>query len=141
MSLLVPEKVIFACESACDIRAPKVITEKSMLRGPVDSLMSSQVLRCDESFATGGADLSLGTVPASVVALKTSANCIYPIRVLKRQATYSFSDFEAKVLPQSWQDSDADDPAWEGAALRFFRLGGGAPGRANFPMFVRSDTL
>lgn len=59
----------------------------------------------------------------------------------KQRATYSFSDFEVKVLPQPWQDSEVDDPAWDGTALRFFRTGGGATGRANFPKLVLSDTL
>ena len=50
-------------------------------------------------------------MPASVVALKTSASYVYSDLVLEKQATYSFSDFELKVLPQSWQDSEVDDPA------------------------------
>jgi hypothetical protein len=73
MGLLVPGEVIFACESACDVRAPKVVTEKSMLGRPVYPLVSSQIFRCDESFAADGADLCSGTMPASVVALKMSA--------------------------------------------------------------------
>jgi len=78
MRLLVPEEVILACKTACNVRAPKVITEKSMLGGPVYPLMSSQIFRCDESFATDGADLSPGAMPASVVALKgVSRLCLF----------------------------------------------------------------
>ena len=136
-----PEEMVFARKTTCAVHTSKVITEISMLSGPVNPLMSSQVLECDESFAADGADLRLRAMPASVVALKRSASCSYMGPAGERQATYSFSDFEAKVLPQPWQDSDADDPARDGIALRFFRPGGGAPGRANFPKFVRSDTL
>lgn len=135
------EEVILACKSARAVNASRVITEESMLGGPVDPLMSSQIFRCDESFATDCADLGPGTMPASVVALKASASCVYSDSVMERQATYSFSDFELKVLPQSWHDSEADDPAWDGAALRFFRTGGGTLGRASLPKLVRSDTL
>lgn len=103
--------------------------------------MSSQIFRCDESFATDGAELRLGAVPAGVMAMELSAGCTQSSSELDQQATYSFSDLEAKVLPQPWQDSEVDDPAWDGAALRFFRLGGGATGRANFPKLVLSDTL
>jgi hypothetical protein len=107
----------------------------------MNPLVSSQVFECDESFAADGADLVSRAMPASVVALEMSAGYFYVSLAGEREATYSFSDFEAKVLPQPWQDSDADDPARDGTALRFFRPGGGAPGRANFPKFVRSDTL
>lgn len=75
------------------------------------SLMSSQIFECDEPFAADGADLSPGAMPASVVALNMSASYVYSDLVLERQAAYSFSDLELKVLPQSWQDSEAADPA------------------------------
>lgn len=141
MGLLMPEEVILACESACDVRTSKVITEKSMLGGPVDPLMSSQIFGCDESSAADGADLSSWAMPASVVASRMSTSYLKIGLVVERQATYSFSDFELKVLPQSRQDSEVDDPAWDSTVLRFFGPGGGAPGRTNFPKFVRSDTL
>ena len=135
------EEMVFACKPTCAVHTSKVVTEISMLSGPVNPLMSSQIFECDESFAADGADLSSGAMPAGVVALNVSASYLYSGLVVERQATYSFSDFEAKVLPQPWQDSDADDPARDGTALRLFRPGGGATGRANFPKFVRSDTL
>ena len=69
--------MILACKAARAIDASKVITEKGMLGGPVDPLMPSQIFRCDESFAADGADLILGAVPASVVALRVSASCVY----------------------------------------------------------------
>lgn len=47
---------------------------KSMLGGPMYSLMSSQIFECDEPFAADGADLSPGAMPASVVALNMSAS-------------------------------------------------------------------
>lgn len=106
-----PEEVVLACEPACAINAPIVIAEESMLCWFVDPLMSSQIFRCDESFATDGAELCFGAVPASVVAVRMSAGCTQSSPELDRQATYSFSDFEAKVLPQPWQDSEVDDPA------------------------------
>ena len=105
------KEVILACKSARAVNASRVITEKCMLGGPVDPLVSSQIFRCDESFATDGADLCSGAMPASVVALKVSASHLCSDHVVERQAAYSFSDFELKVFPQSWQDSDVDDPA------------------------------
>ena len=105
------EEVVLPCKPARAVNASKMITEKSMLGGPMYSLMSSQIFGCDESFAADGADLCSGTMPASVVALKMSASYVYSDLVLEKQATYSFSDFELKVLPQSWQDSEVDDPA------------------------------
>jgi hypothetical protein len=77
-----------------------MLTEISMLSGPVDFLVSSQVFECDESFAADGAHLRSRAVPASVVALEMSASYSYMGPAGERQATYSFSDFEAKVLPQ-----------------------------------------
>lgn len=103
--------MIFSCKSARAVNASRVITKKGMLGRPVDPLVSSQIFRCDESFATNGAHLSSGPMPASVVALKVSAGYFYPYLVVERQATYSLSDFELKVLPQSWQDREVDDPA------------------------------
>jgi hypothetical protein len=135
------EEMIFARKATCAVHTSEVIAEISMLSGPVNPLMSSQVLECDEPFAADSADLRSRAMPASVVASQMSASYFYVGLAGERQATYSFSDFEAKVLLQPWQDSDKDDPAWDGTALRFFRPGGGAPGRASFPKFVRSDTL
>lgn len=71
------EEVVFARKTTSTVHTSKVIAEISMLRGPVNPLMSSQVFECDESFATDGADLSSRAMPASVVTLDMSAKCVY----------------------------------------------------------------
>ena len=68
------EEVVLPCKPARAVNASKMITEKSMLGGPMYSLMSSQIFECDEPFAADGADLSPGAMPASVVALNMSAS-------------------------------------------------------------------
>lgn len=75
------EEVVFTCKSACAITAPIVIAEESMFCRLVDPLMSSQIFRCDESFAADSTDLCLGAVPAGVMAIKLLATCIYSSHV------------------------------------------------------------
>ena len=70
------EEVIFPCKSANDVHAAKVIAEVGMLRWSMDPLMSSKVFRCDKTFATGGADLRLRAMPASMMAWNMSARVV-----------------------------------------------------------------
>jgi hypothetical protein len=81
MGFLMPKKVVLACKSACAIDAPKVIAEKSMFRGLVDPLVSSKVFRRDETFATEGAELRFGAVPAGVMTTEP-LSMLYFIQVL-----------------------------------------------------------
>jgi hypothetical protein len=140
VSLLVPEQVVFSCETSPCKNASRAVAEERVLCRLVDLLVSFQVLECDEASTTDGTKLRLRAVPAGMVAL-TCQQSPNSVVFARQEMTYSLSAFDRNTLPHPSQDNPLDDPAREWDALRFLIPGGAAGGCAKLPKFVRSDTL